>query len=325
MPYKYKSAVRHHIDKKSVSRDWNKYNKQLVKRGDISIWITDDIADSWYESERIYDGTGTPQLYNETAILISHQIRQVFKLPLRQCEGFINALFKLMGFELKCPHYSVLSKRLKKLNLNQPVYRLAHRDYDQVKSIAIDSSGLQCFEHDEWFTEKYGENRRKKNWRKLHITVDNYQIIQTAVLTERKIQDSEVVEELISPMNRNVNHFTADAAYDGNPTYQLLSKKFPLANLVIQPQKNAVDDQKNSFYRNRNVREINCYGQMQWQELRGYGKRNQAELAFSRYKRILGGKLHAREFSRQRQEAIIGCSILNKMTLGMLGEIRQKN
>jgi transposase len=324
MPYKHKLSVRHQINKKSVTRNWSEYNKQLIKRGDISIWITEDLVNSWYESERIFDGTGTPQLYSDTAILIAHQIRQVFKLPLRQCEGFINALFKLMKFELTCPCYSSLSKRLSKLNLNQPAYRLAHRNHDKVKSIAIDSSGLQCFEHDEWFTEKYGENKRKKNWRKLHITVDNYHIIQTAILTERKIQDCEVVNNLIEPMNRDVNHLTADAAYDGNPTYKTLNHKFPKADIVIQPQKNALDDKKNAFHRNRNIREIKCYGQMNWQELRDYGKRNQAELAFSRYKRILGGKLHAREFSRQKREAIIGCSILNKMTLGVLAGIRQK-
>jgi len=62
---------------------------------------------------------------------------------------------------------------------------------------------------------------------------------------------------------------------------------------------------------------------MGWQEKHNYGKHNQAELAFSRYKRILEGN-HAREFSRQKQEAIIGCSILNKMTLVSVGEICQK-
>jgi hypothetical protein len=52
---------------------------------------------------------------------------------------------------------------------------------------------------------------------------------------------------------------------------------------------------------------------MKWQDSRDYGKRNQAERASGRYKRILGNRLHAREFERQRQEAIIGCRILNKM------------
>ena len=52
---------------------------------------------------------------------------------------------------------------------------------------------------------------------------------------------------------------------------------------------------------------------MEWQKRRDYGKRNNSELAIQRYKRILGNKLHAREFLRQQQESIIGYSILNKM------------
>lgn len=63
---------------------------------------------------------------------------------------------------------------------------------------------------------------------------------------------------------------------------------------------------------------------MKWQDKRDYGKRNQAERAIGRYKRILGNRLHSREFERQRQEAIIGCSILNKMICLTLAEIRSK-
>jgi len=61
---------------------------------------------------------------------------------------------------------------------------------------------------------------------------------------------------------------------------------------------------------------------MEWQKRREYGKRNYSELAIQRYKRILGNKLHARDFERQTQEAIIGCSTLNKMICLTLGEIR---
>ena len=32
------------------------------------------------------------------------------------------------------------------------------------------------------------------------------------------------------------------------------------------------------------------------------------------YKKILGNTMHARDFERQEQEAIIGCGVLNKMT-----------
>lgn len=57
---------------------------------------------------------------------------------------------------------------------------------------------------------------------------------------------------------------------------------------------------------------------MSWQRVRNYGKRHVSELAIQRYKKILGNTLHARELPRQKNEAMMGCGILNKMTsLGM--------
>lgn len=63
---------------------------------------------------------------------------------------------------------------------------------------------------------------------------------------------------------------------------------------------------------------------MEWQKRREYGKRNNSELAIQRYKRILGNKFDARDFERQKQEAIIGFSILNKMMCLTLGETRSE-
>jgi len=57
---------------------------------------------------------------------------------------------------------------------------------------------------------------------------------------------------------------------------------------------------------------------MQWQKDRKYGWRNYSELGVQRYQKTFGDTMHAREFSRQQQEAMIASGALNKMTsLGM--------
>jgi len=62
---------------------------------------------------------------------------------------------------------------------------------------------------------------------------------------------------------------------------------------------------------------------MAWQKARHYGRRNFSELAVQRYQRILGNTMHARKFDRQKNEAMIGCGVINKMTsLGMLKSYR---
>lgn len=62
---------------------------------------------------------------------------------------------------------------------------------------------------------------------------------------------------------------------------------------------------------------------MHWQKVQRYGNRNFSELAIQRYKRILGNQLHARELACQKNEAMLGCGVLNKMTqLGMPASFR---
>ncbi len=75
--------------------------------------------------------------------------------------------------------------------------------------------------------------------------------------------------------------------------------------------------------RNRNIQEISVIGRMAWQKERQYGRRNLSELGVQRYQKILGDSLHARELTRQKQEAMIGCGVINKMTsLGMPSSYR---
>jgi hypothetical protein len=296
----------------------------MKMRGDIAIWLSPDVVKQWHVADRNYDGNGAPNLYSDMAILTVHEIRQVFKLPLRQCEGFVNALFSLIKLDLRCPSFSTLSKRLRTLKLTRPFYRLAHAGSQDIKAIAIDSTGLKCYGQDEWALEKCGETRKKREWRKLHITVDHHHIIQTSELTDRKVHDMEVVSDLIAPMHNKVKQVTADTAYDANKIYQSLQNKFPNVDIAIPPKKGSIYNKESEWMRNRNIEEIQCYGRMTWQEKHQYGNRNHSECAIGRYKRILGNKLHAREFLRQQQETIIGCSILNKMMCITLADMRPK-
>jgi len=152
----------------------------------------------------------------------------------------------------------------------------------------------------------------------LHIAVDEKHIIHAAVLTDRFVSDDSALDELIEQIDKKVDLVTADGAYDKKPVYEKLSTRFPDSDIIIPPDSDAVYNKNNHPQRNRNLQEIKTFGRMNWQRVRNYGQRNYSELAIQRYKKILGNKLHARELSRQKQEAMIGCGVLNKMTsLGM--------
>ena len=303
---------------KHTVSNWSEYNANLKKRGDIEIWLSQGVIDNWYFEERIYDGAGSSKRYTNDAIIACHEIRQVFKLPLRQTQGFINPLFQMMNLPIQCPDYTTLSRRLSELNIKSLRYTKHSKKDESIAAIALDSTGLKRFGRDEWHQEKHKVSARR-SWRKAHFGIDENHYIQAAVLTDRFTHDDEVVDELVGQITNEIDHFTADSAYDESPVYDKLAAHSPSSNIVIPPAKNAVINSNAHEMRNRNIWEIEENGRMAWQRYHNYGQLNYSELGVQRYKRILGRAMHAREMNRQKQEFMIGCSVLNKMTsLGML-------
>ncbi len=232
----------------------------------------------------------------------------------------MDSIFSLKGLAIRCPDYSCLSKRLSTLNIPSPLYTKEEQSTadDNLAALAIDSTGLKRFGRDEWHQEKH-KISANRSWRKLHIAVDDHHIIHAALLTDRFVSDDSVIDDLLTQIEIDADKVTADGAYDKNPVYHKLSDKFKQAAIIIPPDSDAVYHKKAHPQRNRILQEIKTFGRMVWQKVRGYGQRNHSELAVQRYKRMLGNRLHASEFSRQQQEAMIGTGCLNKMTrtLGM--------
>ena len=155
MLYKYLKEKGCKIPKQKYKlTNWSEYNESLKRRGNIEIWLSQEIINNWNEQNRIYDGTGTPDYYTDLAIITCHEIRKVFRLPLRQCEGFINSIFNIMGLNITCPSFSVLSKRLERLNIRCPRYRQTYRPDD--------STGLKRFGRGEWHQKKHKVSAKRK-------------------------------------------------------------------------------------------------------------------------------------------------------------------
>ncbi len=267
--------------------NWSDYNKSLENRGDIEIWLSQNLIKHWYYEERIYDGTGSSKHYTDEAIIACHELRQVYKLPLRQTEGFINSLFRLMKASITCPDYTTLSKRLKQLNIKCPRYTKSSKVEPDIAAIAIDSTGLKRFGRDEWHVEKHRVKARC-SWRKAHFGIDENHIIQAAILTDRFAHDDGVIDDLLGKIHDEVHHFSADGAYDEIPVDDKLLAHSPAVDIAIPPAKNAMFNPQANMMRNRNILEIAVYGRMAWQKERRYGRRNISELGIQRYKRILG-------------------------------------
>ena len=70
--------------------------------------------------------------------------------------------------------------------------------------------------------------------------------------------------------------------------------------------------------RDQHIDTIAQKGRAAWQRITGYNFRSYVELAMQRFKRIFGNTMKARALARQKTEAWISASAMNRMTnLGM--------
>ena len=242
MPYKYAQDKGWNIPKQKYKlKNWSKYSNALKDRGRIDFWLDQDAIDNWYEEDQENTGSGAPRQYTDFSITICHEIRQVYRLPLRQSEGFINSILRIMRLDIKCPNYSVLSKRLLKLNIACPRYNKEDTADNNVAAMAIDSAGLKRFGRDEWHQEKHKVSA-KRSWRKLHVCVDDEHYIHEhyihgSVLTDRFASDEGTIDDLIEQVTVDADHVSLDGAYDSKDVYISLKNKFPNAKIVIPPIK----------------------------------------------------------------------------------------
>ncbi|MGF1879182.1 transposase [Photobacterium frigidiphilum] len=138
----------------------------------------------WQHDDRVYDGTGSSVKYPASTIEACHYIRLVYKHPLRQAQGFIENLLMKFGMDnLQCPDYTLLSKRLKQLNLTVPRFRKHEKPDDKIAVIAIDSTGS---------SDSGRTNDTRKNIRLMQNAAGERRILLLMKLTSFKAQSSPI-------------------------------------------------------------------------------------------------------------------------------------
>lgn len=315
MPYKHSNSRRHKFKKmKFKVTNWAEYNEALRKRGDISVWMNEDAVINWHESRDAYSGRGRPKEYSDIAVQVSLLFRQLYTLPLRQTQGFVRSLIRLMGLPIKMMDFSNLSKRSDGLAFERLIDSIEPGSH-----IIVDSTGLKVYGRDEWHQEKH-KIQADHTWRKLHIAVDEKHQVLACHLTPKDVGDTSALPVLLEQVDE-FDVFMADGAYDGEPCYQQIKQKSSDSTIIIPPPKNAVKGSNTE--RNQHIDDIDDHGRMGWQRQTNFGLRSHVELAMQRYKRIIGNTLKARELPQQIAEAQASVRLINRMTqLGMPKSVR---
>src|SRR4051812_11004434 len=281
VPFKANAARRHRIPRQRHRvTNWAAYDAALRQRGSLTVWFTDEAITAWHAEPRTTRG-GQPW-YSALAILTALTLRAVFRLGLRQTEGLIGSVLRLLGLELAVPDHTTLSRRAGTLEVPRP------RPGTGPLHLLVDSTGLRLTGPGEWLVEKHGTKTRR-SWKKLHLGVDaDTGRIEAVELTTSEVDDGSRVGPLLDQVEGAVASLTGDGAYDREDVYGAVAERHPEAAVVVPPRRDAVPSDTAEIgptQRDQHLRSIAERGRLGWQKASGYNRRALAEAAMSRYER----------------------------------------
>lgn len=176
--------------------NWPEYDRSLVQRGDITLWTSEDAVASWKPAPT--GQRGAQRKFSDHAIESALTLRIIFKLPLRQAEGFLRSVLSLMALDLQAPDHTTLSRRSQHLNI-----QLGRVSTTKSIHLIIDSTGLSIVGEGEWAAARYG-GRGRRGWKKLHLGVDRTGVIVAETLTDGDVNDAKTALDLIDRVEGGV-------------------------------------------------------------------------------------------------------------------------
>jgi hypothetical protein len=311
MPFKANADRRHRIPKQRRRiTNWAEYDAALRQRGSLTVWFTEAAIAAWHAEPRTTPG-GQPH-YSSLAIATALTLKAVFRLALRQTEGLIGSITRLLGLDLSVPDHTTLSRRAESLEVPVPRPKAGSAPMH----LLVDSTGLKLCGPGEWLIEKHS-TRVRRSWRKLHIGVDaDTGRIVASELTTNDVDDGSQVGPLLDQVTGPVASVTGDGAYDQDGVSRSVAERHPDARIIVPPRSGAVPSktvETAPTQRDRHLQLIAEKGRMGWQKASGYNRRALVEATIGRFKRVIGDGLRARTDQRQTTEINLAVAVLNRM------------
>ncbi len=122
--------------------NWPAYNKALINRGFITLWLDENTLAQWY-----YQGPPTRGgvfRYSDQCIQAVLAIKAVFKLAFRQTQGLIQSLLAIMKKDIQVPSYSQLCRRQARLNAFWAPSKPVEAPPEPIH-LVVDSTGLKVY------------------------------------------------------------------------------------------------------------------------------------------------------------------------------------
>lgn len=293
--------------------NWPDYNKALIHRGSITLWIDESV----FTQEPPQGERGRPFQYANALIEAALTLKNLFRLSYRSLQGFLSSLLELMACEYDVPDYTTLCRRQSGLK-----FKLKPCHFKGPIHLLVDSTGLKIYGQGEWCVKKHGATYQR-TWRKVHLGVDADSLeIVSCQLSGSRVQDSAVLPALLNDIKTEVGRITADGAYDTFPCYEMALKRG--AKALFPPRRDARLSSQTPYHkkaasdeaiaqRDNTIKHINEVGRQRWKEAVGYHKRSLVETTMYRLKALMGERLRAKTQANQHLELMLRACALNKM------------
>jgi transposase len=210
------------------------------------------------------------------------------------------------GLIASVPHYNSIFNVLDRESITPILQELIARSAMPVKALetdfAVDSTGFGTQMFYRHFSAKYGRDKERRAFLKVHAAIGTKTNVVTAVVvTDCHVGDSPMLASLVTETadHFNVKRVSADKAYASVFNFDLI-ESLGAQPLVPFKSTSVVSDRSETWNR--------LFHYFQWRKdefLQRYHKRSNAESTFSAMKRKFGDTIRSKSPVAQRNEALL--------------------
>lgn len=283
------------------NRNWQEYNKKLVKRGEF--YINPAFLETWIDEikEMNKEKVGNPYFYPKSMIEFL-AILHCKGNDYRTCEGILMAISKNYKFEFPIICYTQICRRVNVLEID---FKINEKNL----IVAGDGSGEKSTKRGGWIREKW---KVRKGWIKVVILgTSDGKVVDIRVGTEA-VDERASVRGMIRKNHSKIKKVILDGLHDCRKTFDLC-KKYDIET-AIKIRKNAQTKAKGSPRRKQEVLFYQSRTHKDWVKAKDYGLRWLAsEGIFSGNKRIFGEYVSATKKRNMYHEVKLKFWAYNKL------------
>ncbi len=300
-------------------RDWKEYNRRLVSRGEITLYVEPAILSQGDELKRMNRRkVGRRFQYGNGLIFASFALKCFLRLAYRQTEGLFRNITKRLDLE-KIPNFRTIWDRITAMEKEDIKFNITPLKPGEKIEIAIDSTGLKRINDGEYRSTKYG---KAKGWIKMHLSVNvKTGEALTEVTTTDRVHDNLEFTRLVKPIEKNLSQIDADGAYDSVRSFEWGKEHDVVCAIPVRitsnrhrttgARKEAIIEQfglprgnkshAHTYYQN-NTEKKRRRRQKKWRKKINLGKRWMIEGGYGKFKGMFGESVFSKKWKMIEKE-----------------------